>query len=304
MLKSIRLINYKSHPDTVIEFNDPITWIIGRNQAGKSNIIKAMDTLLYMGDFPDKHIKTGCKEASIEATWEDGRTIKRTRTKAGQSITLTYADGTVKEYGSTSNLKEIVTEFTRFKAVPLDINSTPEKIQISHLNQVMFMMYGISAEGILRRVAAAISGTGIETAKANLERDLRHYETTVKEQEAVVKSIKYFLDRINYKVIEEMVDKINTMDVMCRGVKQVVDFQEKASKVAGDLKLLNKGKSLRDWNITTKLEEIASKMDVQDTIAEYQNLVEEKGNIAIELMQIKEELNNIPLCDKCGQVIA
>lgn len=43
ILKELKLKNFRGFTDTVIEFDDNLNFIIGRNDVGKSTILEALD---------------------------------------------------------------------------------------------------------------------------------------------------------------------------------------------------------------------------------------------------------------------
>ena len=49
-LNRLRLLNFRQHADTEIEFDSGLTGIIGPNGAGKSTILEAIAWALYGGD--------------------------------------------------------------------------------------------------------------------------------------------------------------------------------------------------------------------------------------------------------------
>ena len=49
-LNRLRLLNFRQHADTEIEFDSGLTGIIGPNGAGKSTVLEAIAWALYGGD--------------------------------------------------------------------------------------------------------------------------------------------------------------------------------------------------------------------------------------------------------------
>ena len=47
MLKSLKIENFQSHPDTEVEFADGVTAFVGESTHGKSAILRALKLLWY-----------------------------------------------------------------------------------------------------------------------------------------------------------------------------------------------------------------------------------------------------------------
>jgi len=104
MVKSIQLKDFCSHEDTFIEFTSGVNVITGQSDAGKSNIIYAIQLALFdsvaskfnkMSDM----IKWGATVAEIEISLEfagQEATIERTITKSSSSWRLETPDGIYK----------------------------------------------------------------------------------------------------------------------------------------------------------------------------------------------------------------
>ena len=58
-LNRLRLLNFRQHADTEIEFDSGLTGIIGPNGAGKSTILEAVAWALYGGE-GNRHLRSAC----------------------------------------------------------------------------------------------------------------------------------------------------------------------------------------------------------------------------------------------------
>lgn len=86
MIRRIELINFMSHPHTVIEPADGLTVLVGDNNTGKSAVIAALQILARntSGDFMVRH---GQKECRIIVTTDDGHELQWCR--KGRSVSYT-----------------------------------------------------------------------------------------------------------------------------------------------------------------------------------------------------------------------
>ncbi|MBJ6124812.1 AAA family ATPase [Microvirga splendida] len=72
LFRSIRLVNFRSHSDTVVPLSPGMTCLVGGNDIGKSAVVSALGVLVD-GDLKDSDIRHGTKEAAVELTLADGR---------------------------------------------------------------------------------------------------------------------------------------------------------------------------------------------------------------------------------------
>lgn len=75
MIRRIRLVNFMSHTDTVIEPADGLTILVGQNNCGKSAIVSALQILSgnATGDFMVRH---GERECVISVETDEGHTVE------------------------------------------------------------------------------------------------------------------------------------------------------------------------------------------------------------------------------------
>lgn len=82
MLKTIRLKNYRSHRDTVVELDPHVNVIVGRGQAGKTNIMRGFETMRLnrpMGFKYHSWFSKGATEIVVETT--EGYVVTFTKDK-------------------------------------------------------------------------------------------------------------------------------------------------------------------------------------------------------------------------------
>lgn len=166
MLKSIRLVNYQAHQDTYIEFTDTQTVITGANNSNKTGVIRALEILLFGAPFPEYDISHGETKSILEVEFQDGRKVIRTRTKTVQTTKLGDT-----EYKGIRDIKDEIAAYTGFKKIALDPNSSAELLQLVHVHDSLFF-HEQSAEITLRKISFLLAGSGFESAKTSLAKDL------------------------------------------------------------------------------------------------------------------------------------
>lgn len=177
-IERLTLRNFTSYESAEIEFSTGVTVIRGNNGHGKSNILLALQIILFADDFPDSLIRWGTKEAYIQVEFTDGSSISRTRTGKAQKIVLTDANGADTTLTNVKTSTDIVREFTGFTPVKLDENGSPELLQYLTMDDPHFLL-NKSPEVTLRMLSALISGQGIETAKMSLTKAAKEIQTSI-----------------------------------------------------------------------------------------------------------------------------
>ena len=91
MIKRIELINFMSHPRTVIEPAEGLTVLVGENNTGKSAVVAALEALSRnaSGDFMVRH---GERECVVRVETDDGHVLEWRRKGAVVSYTLDGRD--------------------------------------------------------------------------------------------------------------------------------------------------------------------------------------------------------------------
>jgi exonuclease SbcC len=97
MIKLLELVNFRSHKHTILEFDQYTNFIIGRGQAGKSTIRRALKQLCFNRPLGDKCHSFWMKkedETLIKAvTWEDQTIIWKKILGKSAEYELIYPDG-------------------------------------------------------------------------------------------------------------------------------------------------------------------------------------------------------------------
>lgn len=97
MIERIRLQNFQKHADLRLKLDPAVTTLVGRTDAGKSAVIRALRWAALNRPAGDACIKDGAEDATV-TVWVDGHKVQRARGKAGNTYTL---DGEVfKAFGN------------------------------------------------------------------------------------------------------------------------------------------------------------------------------------------------------------
>lgn len=173
-LKSLHIKNFKSHPDTVIEF-DLITSLTGKNDSGKTNILRALKLLLHHGDWPATWIRYGQDSASIELELVNGTTITRKRTKSNQSVTIQTKDK-IEVYEGKKDATEFIANAVGIKKVILDETTGPEDLNFVEVHDGPYLIGG-RADTVQRKIAGIVGANKIDDARSRLLKKVKDLDS-------------------------------------------------------------------------------------------------------------------------------
>jgi len=318
-IKSLQLKNFTTWETLHVDFGQ-VTCVKGNNGQGKSNILLALEIILFNDDFPDTLIKRGQKDAWIKVEFTDGSSILRERNKKGQVITTTDAAGKSTTYNSTKCTDQ-VQEFTGFKPIKLDANATAERLQVIPPKYPHFLM-SKSPDVTMRYLSALIGGQGIETVKTTLAKELNENKGKIVNEEANLavsvsnqSLLTGSLMDANIQRAYDWLAKARALDEKQILLEQVKEFQARNSTALTTEELSaidDVVDALEDaGNRVTALEELEKKVTMlTNTRTRLNTLNREKNTLVTNLRSVETELADLMKdfeefrCKKCGRVVA
>jgi exonuclease SbcC len=164
-IKSIRIKNFESHEDSILDdFSPGLNAIIGLSNAGKSSVIRALALVCY-NEFDPQSVRHGHENCEVEVTTSNGK-VKVTR---GKKNLWEVTDRTGKTSYFDKIGKQILPEVSEILGFGLvKLGDVEMKVNIMDQLESHFMLAGFGdkeATGSLRaQVVDEISGlSGIET---------------------------------------------------------------------------------------------------------------------------------------------
>lgn len=315
MIKELHLKNYLSHKDSVIKF-DKLVAIVGQNQHGKSTIFRALDALLTMSPFTVEDISWGEKEATIKVVLANNTWIERKRTKSGQVVSIFDNEkGKQVDYTTTTGVKAEIERLTGIKSIKMDESSSAEQLQIVPSDSPSnWLLEGISAETLLRRINKLMIGSGIEDAKKSFQSDMRKCESNIMSQNANIQILNNEieeLEKIDIDAIENLVLQMDscikkriTIHQDVETVESFIDIQRnsiiKFKKPVEDLKI---EMALLNTYIEAK-ELLRNKISVvEHSIEAIRGCKKTLENLNTNYKNTKCAIDKFKKCDKCGNYI-
>lgn len=181
MLKSVRLQNFKTYEDATIEFDTTGqgTCIVGASDRGKTNILRALRVVLYNEDWPISWLRYGTSAGAITVTLADGAQLRRSRSKAGTGIQITYPDGRVAEFIGKNDAGAEVQALTGFRKITLDPVSGPEDIHIVDAEETRYLL-GRRSDVVKRQVAGIVGANELELVSSQVQAKVRTIKQNLK----------------------------------------------------------------------------------------------------------------------------
>jgi len=93
MLKSVHIHNFQSHKDTTIDLSNGVNVFIGKSDAGKTALFRAINWVLTNRPGGNAFIRHGESDCHVEITTTDNHTVKRAKNRTGTTNNY-VVDGT------------------------------------------------------------------------------------------------------------------------------------------------------------------------------------------------------------------
>ncbi len=219
IIENLRLKNFKSHRDTLIEFDTGISLIIGDNGAGKSSILEAVSFALFKQHTSkkiDQLITIGEKRMSVEIQFNaNGRTYKVLRERAKTS---SKAIMSIKESGRFQPLvsgdKQVTTEIQNIMEMDGDLFLNAVYIR---QGEIADLIEKTSSEK-KQMIGRLLGIDSLEKAWKNMKIILDEYNENKLKLEGKLESFAEFKEELSSKS-----DKNNELKGKIKNLNQVID---------------------------------------------------------------------------------
>lgn len=205
-LQTLELHNFLSHKNTVLEFDEISTVIVGDNGSGKTSVLRALDVLLFGSDFKESWQSAWGGVSRIKVTFTDGSALERTRNGKNQETVFFNTDGTKELFKGVRDVKDKISEFTGCRKVALDkAKDQAMQLQYIKVNEGRFML-DLSPEVTMRILSSLFSGLGIEYAKVEISKSSRKLVEAISVLESEADAYKKELEHV--KKADEFIGRI------------------------------------------------------------------------------------------------
>lgn len=295
VIDKIRLENFKTHKDSIVEFSK-ITSIIGENGHGKTNLIKGLFLVLYNEDWPEEYIKHGEKSSKITVWLTNGNTIERSRSKSKQEIKITYADKSVKTFTGKNDAQSYVELASGISKIKLK-NGDVIDLNYSEVRNKTSLLEG-SSSTLAKRFSYLLKTEKVEVIKTETSKLLRENLQSILEKKTNADSLE--------KEISELEKGVKNLE----GLNN--QYKELQEKILKDQQLLDKINQYKDISYTkidleSILEDIQFAEQLLDISPDIFDVLEFPETIISQedfsLLLLKEQLFDRNTCPNCGYEI-
>lgn len=326
-IAKLRLVNFKSHSDTTLEF-DQITSFIGISNSGKSHIYKALKMVLYHESFPEDWIRYGCQEASVYLELVDGTSVERKRTRTTQEVRITDSKGKVSVFTGKKDATQFVNSVLGFRKLVVN-PATPnvaEPLNFMGVGEISPLLTGSQPASVQKRLSSLLGTDSISQAlyalgqeEASVTKDLSGVSTSLDTFVEECNSIQKTLDSVN-SLVEDVEKVAAFLDDESKNVSKLEDLYNTHKHLTNTITTFKEAKKLESQlkhlkevfnyiqivNLRAELTSLQKKAsELKKVFGEASNLlVGLQGNFRLlaKLISLLDS-DSKPTCPVCGSVL-
>ena len=274
MIKQVKIQNFQSHEDTVLEFHPGVNIIVGTSDAGKTAVIRAIRLVAFNKPSGDSYRSTWGGETKVEID-TDTHTITRRKHKGENQYILSGLDTPFAAFGN-----KVPAE------VEMALNLT--EINVQQQMDAPFLLTASTSPGAVATHFNKIAHLEvIDTARSNIDSWGRSLSSTINYKEAQVKQQKELLPAF------EFIDKFEIdLDVLDGLWSSYLSTQTKGTALSGliaDLMLIDEELE-KNQNILKHQKEVVSLIKLSDEIKDIDKAHAILNAMIIEIKATSEQL--------------
>lgn len=244
-IKRVKIENFQSHKDTVLEFINGLNVIMGPSDQGKSAILRAIKWVLYNEPRGMEFIRHGSSTARVSLEFSNGNTVIRERSKSKNRYTVIDNEGKESIFEGFGN--EIPEEVIKTHGIPKiqldsDISSS---LNIGDQLEGPFLLSesgSVRAKAIGRLTGLHIIDKALRDCSIDLRREAQTGERHKKELEELNERISAFdsLERIKntidytggiIRLLESLAEKRNILENKKKALEEVRESHYQAESI-------------------------------------------------------------------------
>ena len=278
-LKKVKLENFQSHRNSVIDFDRGLNIIVGPSDSGKSAIIRAIKWALYNEPSGNYFIREGETEVSVTLEFSNNIKVKRLRNKSkNMYILYNRDDDKIIFEGFGNKVPQEIIDLLGIKKISLDSNES----NTINLGEQLEGAFLLSEKGSTR--ASAIGRLiGVNLIDDALKETLKDVRNITIKKNTIEENIKKTEEELlTYIYLDDLKEDILKLEDMEQKIKQKTNIKNKLIKYL---------KSYTNINQTNKyLETILNRLDKLDIIEENIYKLEAKSKKKILFKNINNNL--------------
>jgi exonuclease SbcC len=280
-IKSVRLKNFQGYKDTKIEFEPTFNVIVGRNESGKSSIVRALN-FVFSNEWSKDFVRDEADETQIVITLDSGVKIFRTKGNATNRCTIKYDEDkkeVFENFGTT--LPQKVSEALEINPLKLD-EHTEINMAVSSQHDGLFLL---QEPGTLKaKLLGKISGLHyIDFALRDIAKDKKNLSIIMQEKNNEL--------QLATKELEQFED-VNIYEKQLKTIDEEIKLLQNNEKQLNELKVIDF--NLKELNIKiAKLDDYAERyekvnFDDYDKLAILSNKID-MLNVSVETIENVDE---------------
>lgn len=139
-IAQIKINNFQSHENSIINLDPGVNVIVGRTDSGKSAVIRALRWVFFNEPRGTDFIRKGTDAVSVELTYYDGTIVRRIRNKKDNGYEIEIDGQTEYYYGIGSDVPEEIIKITGVRKVKFSENNDPIMINFQNQHDGAFML--------------------------------------------------------------------------------------------------------------------------------------------------------------------
>lgn len=226
-LKRVRLENFQSHKNSIIDFDRGLNVIVGPSDSGKSAIIRAIKWALYNEPSGNYFIREGETEVSVMLEFSNNIKVKRLRNKS-KNIYILYNrdDDEIIFEGFGSKVPQEIIDLLRIKKISLDTNES-DAINLGEQLDGAFLL----SEKASTRASAIGRLIGVNLIDDALKETLKDVRNISIEKNIINEKVKKTQEELlTYSYLEGLKKDIIELEDMGKRIKQKTNIKNKLIK--------------------------------------------------------------------------
>ncbi len=231
-IKSLQLINFLNHEDTLIDFADGLNIITGSSNSGKSAITRALHAIFW-NETDNEYVRRGAKFYKIIVTFTNGDKITRIKGPDNNRIEFQYFGQPVQiSEKFKTKLDQEVVDFLGYQPVT---SSGPLSLSLQKSDA---FLVNLTKQEIPREISKILDINDLEKAATQINSDINKLSSDIKSKQSELNDLEEELESYanlpeKKLCLEEFHNSINDYKSFLR------DINEK-KKLISDSSLKNK----------------------------------------------------------------
>ena len=177
-IKSLQLINFLNHEDTLIDFADGLNIITGSSNSGKSAITRALHAIFW-NETDNEYVRRGAKFYKIIVTFTNGDKITRIKGPDNNRIEFQYFGQPVQiSEKFKTKLDQEVVDFLGYQPVT---SSGPLSLSLQKSDA---FLVNLTKQEIPREISKILDINDLEKAATQINSDINRLSSDIKSKQS------------------------------------------------------------------------------------------------------------------------